>query len=137
MPAKRNASAPRSRSRKARSTSRSRTPTRPRSRRATAVTPDPASAASTVATLPETVSSTPRKPKETTPASMWEADAKLMSAMSSGRSHIRSTGVRSLFQGKRGRVWGYWIAIIVFQVLAIVWAKWAIDMYKQYRARGH
>lgn len=134
MPPKRNASASRSRSRgrKARSTSRSNTPSRTRSRRAAAPT-----AAAAAAAKPAVVTPVFNDPKEPAPESMWEADAKLMDAMSSGRSHVRSTGVRNLFQGAKGRVWGYWVAIIVFQVLMIVWAKWAIDMYKQYRSTVH
>ncbi|KPA80300.1 hypothetical protein ABB37_04587 [Leptomonas pyrrhocoris] len=134
MPAKRNASASRSRSRgrRARSASTSRTPARSRSRRSPV-----AAAAAAVAALPGAVKSVFQKPKATPPTSMWEADAKLMDAMSSGRSNSRSTGVRKLFRGKKGRVWGFWVAIIIFQVIAIVWAKWAIDMYKQYRNKVH
>jgi hypothetical protein len=137
MPPKRNASASRSRSRsrsrggrKARSTSRS--ASRSRGRRAPA-------AASPAAVAAQPLASTPifNDPKAPMPDSMWEADAKLMDAMSSGRSHVRSTGVRKLFRGPKSRVWGYWAAIIAFQVIAIVWVKWTIDMYKQYRSKVH
>lgn len=131
MPPKRNGSASRSRSRgrKARSTSRSRTPTRARGGRAAAAAP--------AAAQPAVVTPVFNEPKDAAPDSMWEADAKLMDAMSSGRSHVRSTGVRNLSLGPKGRMWGYWVAIIVFQVIAIVWAKWAIDMYKQYGSTAH
>lgn len=146
MPPKRNAAASRSRSRggrKARSTSRSasRSASRSRSRRApaakSAAAPSTAAPVNPVAAVAAAVTPVFHEPKASMPTSMWEADARLTDAMSSGRSHVRSTGVRNMFSGKRGRVWGYWIAIIVFQVVLIVWAKWAIDMYKQYRNKVH
>ncbi|GET90291.1 hypothetical protein, conserved [Leishmania tarentolae] len=121
MPSKRNGSVARSRSRKGRSASRSstparaRTPARSRSRRGSNSTPPPQEV---------------KAHKETPAISMWEADAKLMAAM----NRRRSRGMRGFFRNEKVRTWGYWAAIIVFQVMLIIWAKWAVDMYKSYKA---
>ncbi|KAG5473409.1 hypothetical protein LSCM4_03472 [Leishmania orientalis] len=123
MPPKRNGSTARSRSRsrKGHSASRSNTPARDRpparsrSRRGSISNPSPSEGAA---------------PKDTPAVSMWEADAKLMAAM----RHRRSRGMRGFFESEKVRLWGYWAAIIVLQVVLIIWAKWAVDMYKSYKA---
>ncbi|KAG5473691.1 hypothetical protein LSCM1_04318 [Leishmania martiniquensis] len=123
MPPKRNGSTARSRSRSRRGHSvsrsntpaRDRTPARPRSRRSSNSDPPPQEVAS---------------PKGTPAISMWEADAKLMAAM----RRRRSRGMRGFFGSDKVRLWGYWAAIIMLQVVAVMWAKWAVDMYKSYKA---
>ncbi|KAL7695309.1 hypothetical protein N2W54_004375 [Lotmaria passim] len=142
MPPKRKVSATRARSRtRSRTRSRSRSQSlgakAPRSRSAAPAAAEETAAAGAGSAVPVVETPVFNEPKQTAPSSAWEADAKLMDAMSSGRSHVRSSGVRKLLRGKKVHVWGYWIAIIVFQVVMIVWAKWAVDMYKQYRSKAH
>ncbi|XQJ28587.1 hypothetical protein NXY56_004614 [Leishmania guyanensis] len=120
MPSKRNGSPAHSRSRKGRSASRSKTPARART---------PARSPSRNRSNSNPPAKEVLPPKATPAISMWEADAKLMPAM-----HRRpSRGVRCIFGCEKVRLWGYWAAIIVFQVVLIIWAKWAVDMYKLYK----
>ncbi|AYU80517.1 protein of unknown function - conserved [Leishmania donovani] len=121
MPSKRNGSPARSRSRKGRSVSRSGTPARART---------PASSRSRRRSNSTPPSQEVRAPKEAPAISMWEADAKLMAAM----HRRRSRGMRGFFRNEKVRLWGYWAAVIMLQVMMIVWAKWAVDMYKSYKA---
>ncbi|KAG5490526.1 hypothetical protein JKF63_00646 [Porcisia hertigi] len=117
MPAKRQASS--TRSRKGRSASRSRTPARSRNHSGGSKN-SPSKASSPVA----------EERKETPTVSMWDADAKLMTAM----RRRNSRGKCGFFGQQRVQKWGYWAAIITFQVLLIIWIKWAVDMYLTYKA---
>ncbi|KAK7197640.1 hypothetical protein NESM_000715400 [Novymonas esmeraldas] len=122
MPPKRSASKARSRSAKGRAASRSRTPARART---------PARSNSrrgSDSTAPEAPVVAPSR--RSSDVSMWDADAKLRAAMRPRSAR----GIGRFFGQGRARLWGYWTAVIVFQVLLIIWGKWAVDMYKTYKA---